>query len=180
MRRYLILAGIYDSGPTHWQSIWQQEDARFVKLEHASWDRPDRHEWVRELEDAIADLGSRLVLVAHSLACLMVVHWAAQTRRTVDGALLVSVPDPSGSQFPPDATNFDNLPMTPLAFPSTILCSENDPYGSVAHMEKCAKAWGSKFVKVGALGHINASSNLGSWEQGRKLLETVGTWSGAQ
>jgi predicted alpha/beta hydrolase family esterase len=26
------------------------------------------------------------------------------------------------------------------------------------------------FVDVGCLGHINADSNLGEWEQGRKLL----------
>jgi predicted alpha/beta hydrolase family esterase len=174
MKRYLILAGIYDSGPTHWQTLWQQEDSRFLKLEHASWDKPDRREWVDELDAAIADLGGGLVLVAHSLACLMVVHWAAQSRRTVDGALLVSVPDPSGPGFPADATYFADLPMTRLPFPSTVVCSSNDPYGSPAHMRRCADAWGSKFVEVGALGHINASSNLGAWQQGRTLLRDVG------
>ena len=175
MKKYLILAGIYNSGPAHWQTLWQQADPRFVKLEHSSWDRPDRVEWVRELETEAADQGGNLVLVAHSLACLMVVHWAAQTRLAVRGALLVSVPDPDGPQFPQDARNFGGVPMTRLPFPTTLVCSENDPYGSVAHMQACASAWGSRFVAVGALGHINASSDLGMWTHGKQLLQQIGT-----
>jgi predicted alpha/beta hydrolase family esterase len=174
MKTYLVLAGIYNSGPAHWQTLWQQDDPRFVKLEHASWDHPDRFDWVDELEAEVALHGNNLVLVAHSLACLMAVHWAAQTRRAISGALLVSVPDPAGPQFPQDATNFGNLPLAPLPFPSTLVCSDDDPYGSREHMQACATAWGSRFVAIGPCGHINASSNLGAWPQGRQLLHGVG------
>jgi uncharacterized protein len=171
MKKILILSGIYNSDSSHWQTLWQQEDSRFCKLGHASWDHPDRHEWVRELDSEIERLGSDVVLVAHSLACLMVAHWAAESNRTISGALLVSVPDPSGSAFPKDAKNFDHLPMKKLSFPSTVVSSGNDPYGSQDHMKNCAQAWGSRFVAVGELGHINSSSNLGNWRQGRELLK---------
>jgi len=169
----LILSGIYNSGPEHWQTLWQRDDPTIQKLEHRDWDTPDCHEWVRELEHTVSQLGPDLVLVAHSLACLMVAHWAATTRLRIKAALLVSVPDPDGPAFPADAKNFSHVPLQPLPFPSIVVSSTNDPYGTQQHMEKCAKSWGSEFVSVGALGHINADSQLGNWEQGKALLQRV-------
>jgi predicted alpha/beta hydrolase family esterase len=168
---YLILAGIYNSGPEHWQSLWLKSDPRFHKLDHTSWDHPDRSVWVAELEDCVLTLGPETVLVAHSLACLMVVHWAALSKLRVRGALMVSVPDPQGKNFPSDAKNFGELPLVRLPFPSTVVSSDNDPYGTREHMTKCAKAWGSKLVAVSGLGHINADSGLGAWPEGRSILE---------
>jgi predicted alpha/beta hydrolase family esterase len=170
---FLVLAGIYNSGPDHWQSLWQQSDSRLTKLEHTSWDHPDRFIWVSELEEGVRKLGPETVLIAHSLACLMVVHWAACTKLHVQGALLVSVPDPEGRSFPEDARNFGGLPLKRLPFPSTLVSSDNDPYGTPEHMVKCAEAWGSRFVPLSGLGHINAESGLGAWPYGRALLEQV-------
>lgn len=170
---YLTLAGIYNSGPDHWQSHWQHGDSRFSKLEHSSWNHPDRFVWVSELEEGVRKLGPETILVAHSLACLMVAHWAAGTKLTIRGALLVSVPDPDGSNFPVDAKNFGGLPGVRLPFPSTVVSSDNDPYGSRPHMSKFAQAWGSKFVPLAGLGHINAESGLGDWPAGRAILAQV-------
>jgi len=169
----LILAGIHDSGPHHWQSFWLREDPRLVKLVHASWSHPDRHEWVRELEAGMNATDGEVVLVAHSLACLMVAHWADQAKGRVRGALLVSVPDPDGPNFPADARHFGDLPLTPFPFRSIVVSSDNDPYGSPQHMKRCADAWGSDFVVVSGLGHINADSGLGSWSQGKELLQKL-------
>jgi len=170
---YLILAGIYDSGPDHWQTLWQRSDARFSKLAHSSWDHPDRHVWVSELEASVQALGPRTVLVAHSLACLMVAHWAATTRQRAQGALLVSVPDPQGSNFPKDARHFGGVPLRPMPFATTVVSSDDDPYGRRAHMARCAAAWGSRLVPVSGLGHINAQSGLGAWPVGRALLDEL-------
>lgn len=170
---YLILAGIYDSGPTHWQSLWQRSDARFSKLAHSSWDHPDRQVWVSELEDCVQALGPQTVLVAHSLACLMVAHWCATTRQRVHGAPLVSVPDPEGSNFPKDARHFGAVPLLRMSFATTVVSSDDDPYGSREHMARCADAWGSRLVPVSGLGHINAQSGLGEWPAGRAILDQV-------
>ena len=35
------------------------------------------------------------------------------------------------------------------------------------------QAWGSEFVDVGGLGHINADSNLRDWPQGQSLLRKL-------
>ena len=166
----LILAGIGNSGAEHWQTLWQAEDPRFDKLEHSEWDAPDRVVWEAELEAKVAELGENVVLVAHSLACLLVAYWAASTRQRVAGALLVSVPDPAGPSFPSSAVNFGGVPLTPLPFPSIVVVSTNDPYASAEFMKACAEAWGSDCRRVGALGHINAGSNVGNWPQGRAFL----------
>ena len=172
--RPLFLAGIGNSGPDHWQSLWQTANASAVKLEHSEWDTPDRFVWVRELEEALAQVASPVVLVAHSLACLLVAHWALASRRTVTGALLVSVPDPAGPSFPAEAKNFGPVPLQRLPFQSIVVSSDNDPYGTSQYMLACANAWGSRFCSVGSLGHINASSGLGAWAQGQVWLHELG------
>jgi predicted alpha/beta hydrolase family esterase len=171
--RILLLAGIHNSGPLHWQTLWQNADPAIAKLEHDRWDRPDRHAWVEDLERELDRIGPRVTLVAHSLACLLVAHWAATTRHAIDAALLVSVPDPEGPAFPADAKNFSPVPMARLGFRSTVVSSSDDPYGSEQHMRRCARAWGSEFVSIGARGHVNAASRLGSWDQGRDLLREL-------
>ena len=171
--KYLILAGIYDSGPQHWQLIWMRDDPSLVKLDHASWTHPDRCEWVHELAAKIDALKGEVVLVAHSLACLMVAHWSCHANGRVRGALLVSVPDPNSPNFPSDAKNFDGLPMDRFPFKSLVVSSDNDSYGSQEYMKRCAEAWGSEFVAVSGLGHINADSGLGSWMQGKEILQRV-------
>jgi uncharacterized protein len=34
-----------------------------------------------------------------------------------------------------------------------------------------ARAWGSRFLNVGAKGHINSASTLGAWPEGQALLD---------
>jgi uncharacterized protein len=171
--KFLLLAGIHNSGPNHWQTKWHSEDSRNVKLDHSSWDRPDCLVWVEELNSYLTQSKEKIVLVAHSLACLMVAHWANQSHLKIQGALLVSVPDPKGKSFPADARNFGQIPMTRFDFPSIVVSSQNDPYCTSEHMNKCAKAWGSQFKQVGFLGHINADSGLSNWPEGKLILNEL-------
>ncbi len=174
----LIVPGIGNSGPEHWQSRWQQRDPSYVRAPFADWDAPDRRDWVATLDATLRALGPETVIVAHSLGTLAVAHWAAQygargERPPVAAALLVAVPDPDGPQFPAQARHFKPLPLQPLGFPSVVVASDDDPYGSAAYAAAVAQAWGSRYAPVGALGHINAASWLGDWEQGRALFDTL-------
>lgn len=171
--QYLIAAGIYNSGPDHWQSAWMAESPSFVKLEHKSWTHPERRVWVNDLSTMVDELQEEVVIVAHSLACLMVAHWSCHATEKVRAALLVSVPDPDGPNFPEDATGFGAVPHDPLPFKSLVVSSTNDPYGTHDYMKLMAKAWGSEFVSVGNLGHINAASALGNWPTGKVVLERL-------
>ena len=170
MQRILVLAGINNSGPAHWQTLWQEKYPGFAKVEHRDWDNPVCAEWVDDIEHAVRQSGPETILLAHSLACLALAHWAARTSLRVKAAMLVAVPDPRASTFPKEASGFENFPLEKFAFPSIVVTSTNDPFGSVEHTQACAAAWGSHFIVAGAYGHINAASGLGEWPEGYEIL----------
>lgn len=169
----LICPGIGNSGPEHWQSRWERANPDFVRIAQRDWDKPVCAEWTAVLESTVQRLGPSVVVVAHSLACLAVAHWAARPHAPIRAALLVAVPDPAGAAFPVEASGFSPLPMQPFSFPSIVVSSSDDPYGSSEHAAACAAAWGSRLVEIGAAGHINASSNLGDWPAGLALLQQL-------
>jgi len=169
----LILPGIGNSGPEHWQSIWEKNNPKFVRIQQNDWDKPVCEEWSETLEETLSGLGSNVILVAHSLACALVAHWASNTKEIVRGALLVAPPDPEGSSFPKEAVGFSNMPMKPFPFPSIVVASTNDPYGSLEFAKSSATAWGSRFISIGAAGHINSQSGLGEWSEGFAILKQL-------
>jgi uncharacterized protein len=169
----LMLPGIGDSGPAHWQSLWQAANPGFRRVLQRDWDHPVCHEWVTTLEDTLQEMRGPVVLVAHSLGCLLVAHWAVSATLAVKGALLVAVPDPLGARFPREAQGFSPLPRAPLPFPSVVVASSDDPYAPIPHAQACAAAWGSRLVNIGAAGHVNAASGLGHWPAGQALLQAL-------
>lgn len=165
----LILPGLGGSGPAHWQSRWEALDGSYQRVTMPDWDRPELGAWVSALSAAVAAASAPPVIVAHSLGCLAVAHWAHRGGRA-RGALLVAVPDPEGPAFPEVAASFGPAPLAPIAFPTLMVASRDDPYASFAFAERCAGAWHSPLSDVGRAGHINAESGLGDWPEGRRLL----------
>jgi predicted alpha/beta hydrolase family esterase len=171
MHDIITLPGLGGSGETHWQTLWERADARVTRFQPLSWDQPDLADWEQSLERAVARCATPPLLVAHSLSCLLVAHWATRFSSAIAGACLVAVPDPDGVNFPIEAASFRPVPDGALRFPSLIIASTNDPYGALDVTQQRARDWQSGLVVAGALGHINASSGLGDWPQGRALLE---------
>jgi predicted alpha/beta hydrolase family esterase len=171
--KVLILPGIGNSGPKHWQSLWEASNPSFRRVEQRDWDAPVCSEWIASLEEAVSNSGSETVLVAHSLACLLVAHWAAVTRLRIRGALLVAVPDPEGANFPAEAIGFGPVPQKALPFRTIVVASTNDPYGSMDHASRCTSIWGSDLVVINGAGHINSDSGLGEWREGFALLQRL-------
>lgn len=174
----VILPGIGGSGDNHWQSLWERrwknENANIVRFAPPDWNQPKLEDWLLALDQAIKDVGKPPVLVAHSLSCLLVAHWAHQrgqlAAQLVRAAFLVAVPDPDGPAFPPQAQTFKAVARNPLPFPALVVCSTNDPYGTVDYAKSCAQSWQADCVAAGALGHINGASNIGDWPQGQALF----------
>ncbi|WP_321889836.1 RBBP9/YdeN family alpha/beta hydrolase [Paraburkholderia bannensis] len=178
--RVLVLPGYMNSGPGHWQTRWEAAHMGFERLQMPDWMQPDCDAWCAVLEAALAQDGNAgsVLLAAHSLGCLTVAHWAARhasaaTRAKVAGALLVALPDPRGPEFPRAARGFDPVPLAALPFASIVVASTDDPYGGVAFSQQCAQAWGSRWMDVGARGHINAESGLADWPQGFDWLMSM-------
>ena len=173
----LILPGLGNSGPEHWQSYWEREDSSCRRVMQVDWDTPRIADWVRTLSAAIADRKDPLALVAHSSSCALVAHWARaatpEALARVRGALLVAPSDPDGPNYPQGPSGFSPVPLNPLPFPSIVVASTNDIYISLAQARVYANAWGSSFVNVGAAGHINSESGLGRWAVGHALLAAL-------
>jgi predicted alpha/beta hydrolase family esterase len=182
VQKILVLPGYANSGPGHWQSRWEAADGAFSRVQMPDWDEAVREQWCSALDAAVAahaDSDGRLLFAAHSLGCLTTAFWAlGRASRTnlakVAGALLVAVPDPQAQAFPADAHGFDDIPLQSLPFPTIVVASSDDPYGSVDFAQRCATAWGSRWIDIGPRGHINAESGLGDWEEGRRWLASLG------
>jgi len=170
MTEIIHLPGIGNSGESHWQSRWESADPTIRRFNPASWDEPDLSDWIAALEQAVRAARRPPVLVAHSLACLLVAHWHEVSDLPIEGAILVAVPDPASPAFPSQAASFAEVPRKRFRFPSLIVASIDDPYGSLPSVETRAEQWGSELKVIGAAGHINGQSGLGDWPEGLAFL----------
>jgi uncharacterized protein len=174
MTRTLILPGLSNSEPGHWQSKWESADDTMQRVIQDDWETPHCAEWVARLDQALAYAGSDTLLVAHSAGCALVAHWAVGCHQgQVRGALLVAPSDPEAPSFPVGPTGFAPIPLLRLPFPSIVVASSNDPFVTIARAQTFARAWGGKFVMIGQAGHINAASGLGDWHEGLALLRDL-------
>ena len=169
----LILPGLYNSGPEHWQTRWERGHPEFRRVIQNEWARAECADWVATLQGAVAETPDA-VLVAHSSACALVAHWAvANPRGRVRGALLVAPSDPESPAYPEGPTGFGPMPLLRLPFPSIVVLSANDVYVTRERGASFAQAWGSRLVDLGEAGHINGQSGLGEWPAGLALLEEL-------
>ena len=169
----LIIPGFGNSDQAHWQTLWESANPAFMRVQQRNWNNPVCDEWVYALEKAVKKIGASPILVAHSLGCLCVAHWAARTSLKIKGALLVAPPNPDDDGFPSEARGFSPVPLGSFGFPSIVIASSNDPFGSLEFARSCAAGWGSRFVNIGPAGHINSESGLGEWPEGFALYQEL-------
>jgi predicted alpha/beta hydrolase family esterase len=170
----LVLPGYADSGPEHWQSHWERADARLQRVVQDDWLMPRLADWLATLERHVAACSAPPVLLAHSLACALVAHWAARPGATARGALLVAPADvDSPAHTPDEVRSFSPMPRVRLPFPSIVVASTDDPFVTMPRAAALARAWGSRLVTLERAGHINADAGFGPWPEGRALLAEV-------
>jgi predicted alpha/beta hydrolase family esterase len=170
----LLLPGWQNSGPDHWQSRWEVLHG-YQRVEQHDWMRPLRGDWSARLEEVILGCEGPVVLVAHSLGCILAAAWASHSRHTdrVRAALLVAVPDVERDDLRQVLPGWAPVPRARLPFRSLVLASSDDPYGSPERAARWAADWGADFSGVGPRGHINAESGLGDWPEGQALLTAL-------
>lgn len=163
----LIVPGLADSGPDHWQSRWEARLSAARRVVQAEWHQPRRAEWVATILAAVEAATRPVVLVAHSLGVVAVAHAAPRLPGTVTGAYLVGLPDIEDADVLPDLDpGFLPIPRAPLPFPSVLVASRTDPYTAYERAADFAQAWGSSLVDAGESGHLNAESGHGPWPEG--------------
>jgi uncharacterized protein len=163
----LILPGLENSGPGHWQSRWQEKLSSARRVEQQDWGAPKRNAWVPVIERAIAESRRPAVIVAHSLGVIAFLHAAGKVSDKITGAFLVAPPSERALlELPAIDREFLPIPRTRLAFPATIVAGNDDPYAEAGFAEALAADLGAKFLDAGAAGHINLESGHGPWPEG--------------
>ena len=171
---FLIVPGLFNSSPDHWQSHWQRTLPTAERVEQSDWERPTLGEWTAGLVETVRR-NPGAVLIAHSLGCAVVAHLAAISGgRGVAGALLVAPADvnrqgPAGRLL----QGFSPLPRQRLPFPTLVVASRDDPYVDITQARAFAHGWGARFVDAGRAGHINVESGHGPWPTGLDLLREL-------
>ena len=176
----LVLPGWHGSDAAHWQSRWEAlyGDRR---VDQHDWSRPLRGDWSARLEEEVLAAPTPVVLVAHSLGCILVAAWAAHSQNTakVCAAFLVAPGDLERDDLRQMIPGWAPIVRRRLPFPSLLTAAGNDPYCDAARSHAMAADWGARFIDAdasgigGTGGHLNGESGLGDWPAGRALLNEL-------
>jgi predicted alpha/beta hydrolase family esterase len=169
---FLIQPGWQNSGPHHWQTVWQERlGSAATRVPQQDWVVPERIAWSRMLEETICRTPAPVVILAHSIGCMASI-FAIQTA-PIAAVVLVAPADPERSNAPEALRTFTPIPMDPLVTPALLIASDSDPYCTLERAEALAQAWRADFEIVTRGGHINADAGFGPWPDGWLM---VGTW----
>lgn len=180
----LIVPGLRDAVPQHWQTLLAQQRPDAISLAPLGRDNLSLAARLSDLERAVATSARPVLIVAHSGGCVLVAHWAGLTRHAhrVGAALLATPPTfdaPLPAGYPAlealDEAGWLPVPRAPLPFPSLVAVSRNDPLGEHDAVLTLARDWGSDTEDLGAVGHLNPASGFGEWPQALTLIERLAT-----
>jgi uncharacterized protein len=174
MNHYLIIPGLGNSGPEHWQTYFEQSGEYFIRINQHEWDSPSCQDWVSAIDEVVSSFDlSKVILIGHSLGCTTIAHWAKESGKRVKGAMLVAPSDIENPVYTFPATGFSPIPTDKINFPSIVVASTNDPWVSLERASFFAERWGSRLINIGNAGHINTDAGFGKWEQGLEILHSL-------
>lgn len=166
--RVLIVPGLHDSGPAHWQT-WLERQVRGAKrVKQHRFDEPDLARWSERIGSVLAaeDPAQPWLAVAHSFGVLALAqHLAQQPASPIRAALLVAPADPDRFGVA------DVLPQHRLDRPLTLVSSDNDPWMRPENARRWAQRWGAHTHALGRVGHINAESGFGPFPLALRWVE---------
>ncbi len=163
----LIVPGLRNSGPAHWQTLWEAERPELRRVVQPDWDTPDLDAWAVVVAVAARAAAEPPLIAAHSFGCLATVRAAVVHGVALRAALLVAPADP-------DRLGVGSLvPRARLPFPTTVVGSTDDPWMKLVKAGEMANVWGSRLIGYRNAGHINAESGYGPWPDGLRLLRQL-------
>lgn len=175
MTHYLIVPGLGNSGPQHWQTYFEQSGPHFSRIQQEEWEAPECEAWINRIEEKVSEFDpEQVVLIGHSLGCTAIAHWARRFNRNIKGAMLVAPSDIENPVYTFPAVGFSPIPLEKIPFPTLVVASTDDPWVSFERAAFFASAWGSEFVSLGPAGHINVASGHTTWDEGLALLKRLG------
>ncbi len=167
MNKILLVPGLHNSGPDHWQSRWHQQFPQWQRMLGLPWDKPDLTVWSAKLASKLRSRRSRVHLVAHSFGALTAIAAARLQPDKVSSILIVAPADPARFGIP------DEVLAGSIKVSAQLIASRNDPWMSFERAEYWSRQWQVPLFDAGEVGHINAQSGHGEWSQGLNLLNTL-------
>lgn len=190
MTSFLILHGFGGSTDGHWQEWLGKELKRKGKKvyfpQFPDWNRPQKDVWLAVLKETLEAIPDheKLVVVTHSLGCVLWFHYAAlHEKRKVSRAIIVSPParrlipgllrvffpgEPERETLAEEALkSFYPVPedeslLISAAERTLIVASSTDPFlpgDSILGYT----VYGVPIVLLPDMGHINVRSGYGPW-----------------
>lgn len=175
--RVLIIPGLHNSGPGHWQTWLQTQYSDAVRVEQADWQQADLIAWSARIEETLSRSApdTQWVAVAHSFGCLALAeHLRRQHGRRhsnqggIQRALMVAPADPVKFQVADHLRSKGGLGIA-----AQVVGSENDPWMPAVRAQEWALHWEAGFLNLGAVGHINAESGFGPWPLARFKVDQM-------
>jgi len=165
----LIVPGLGDSPPGHWQNWLQAQHRDAVRVVQREWHVPDIDRWASCIADTIERAGpGRWLAVAHSFGALALArHLALNPGTPVAAALLVAPAEPDKFSVS------DLLPQGLLPVASTLVASDTDPWMTAASTRRWARRWGSQWICLGDAGHINREAGFGTLPLANRWLDAM-------
>ncbi|QWL68291.1 RBBP9/YdeN family alpha/beta hydrolase [Aeromonas jandaei] len=167
MNKILLVPGLHNSGPDHWQSRWHEHFPYWQRMTGLPWEKPDLTVWSAKLASKLRSRRSRVHLVAHSFGALTAIAAARLQPEKVASLFLVAPADPARFGI------VDERLEGPLQVSAQLVASRNDPWMSFERAECWSRQWQVPLFDAGNAGHINAQSGHGDWHQGLELLGSL-------
>lgn len=167
MSQILIVPGLHGSGPSHWQSWFEQKLPNTLRVAQSDWADPYLPRWAGAVRHELVRAKGHVWIIAHSFGCLAAAHAAADHQDKVAGIMFVAPADPD--KF--EVTSI--LPSQRLDFPSVVVASANDPWMRLIRAGYWADRWGARLINIGNAGHINVDSGYGPWPEGLEIFDLL-------
>ena len=175
MTKYYTIPGYGGSGDDHWQTYFDEQLDGCQRINQHSWVKPVMSIWVKKIDQSIGKRHlSDTILITHSLGGIALLHWAQLYGKKIKGAVIVAPPDVDHPYENFGLATFAPMPKQKLPFPSIVVSSTNDPWMPPEMARTYADLWGSELVLLENAGHINGKSGYGTWEDGLKLVKSLG------
>lgn len=168
--RLLIVAGLHDSGPAHWQSWLHALNRTALRVQQRNWSEPDLDRWAARVGSTLERAGpGPWIAAAHSFGCLAVArHLALQPDSPLQAVLFVAPAEPD--RFGVAGL----LPDRRLPVRSVVVTSDTDPWMTASSARAWAARWGAATVSLGDAGHINAEAGFGPLPLAARWVRAAG------